>query len=302
MKFYVLDERHVWYAAIIDAANRHGFEGKRILRGEEVEENGYGFLRCHAEPSALIRNQRDFDLMDARLTMIQDEVQVRVYENKSAQFDRWKTWMPPTWRFNDEGAALIFVSDWNQYPLVSKADVGASSINVRILKNRHEALSHVRELFGPGIKVKHCSHGPGVERDACSLQHGYVLLQQFIPHKVTWRVNAIGTKRAAFMRYCYPDRAVAQTGNVEPVMKMGEQVEALFAFCDRFFDVANTKWCAVDVLQENDKWWLLETSLAWPWPSPGRCNSAPIFGTNKKWLQMFDVMMEEVQAGVWSKS
>lgn len=295
MKFYVLDERHVWYEAIIEAAQRYGLEGQRIFRGEEVTQDGYGFIRCHAEPEALRRNQRDFDLMSSRLTMIQDESQVRVYENKSAQFERWSKWMPPTWRFTDRAAAVDFILARRQFPLVSKADVGASSVNVRILRDRTEALTHVEQLFGYGVKVKHCAGS------AYSLQRGYALLQEFIEHDCTWRVNAIGRHRAIFKRFNYPDRPVAQTGNVEPVMEMTPHAEAVLRFANLFFAEAGTNWCAVDILQKSNRLFLLETSLAWPWPSPGKCNDAPIFGSGKKWIQMFDVMFDELQAGVWQK-
>ena len=295
MKFYVLDTRDVWHAAIIKSAKARGYSAKRIFRGEEVDSDGFGFIRPHADPVELTKNQRDFDLMTARLTMIQDEMQVRLYENKSAQFERWSEWMPPTWRFTNCDEALQFCETSALYPLVSKADVGASSVNVRILNDKHEAIAHVASLFAAGVPVNHCAG------NARSVQKGYALLQKFIPHTVTWRVNAVGTKRAAFMRYCYPDKPVAQTGNVEPVMTVTPQLESLLDFSNKFLAAADTKWCAIDVLQDGDQWLLLETSLAWPWPSPGRCNDAPFFGTNRRWIQMFDLMLDEVEAGTWQK-
>lgn len=295
MKFFVLDTRDVWHAAIIRSAKARGYSAKRIFRGEEVDSDGVGFIRCHADPVELKKNQRDYDLMASHLTMIQDETQVRVYENKSAQFERWSEWMPPTWRFTDCDAALQFVESSAPYPLVSKADVGASSVNVRILRDRNQAIAHVASLFGAGIEVKHCAG------NARSLQKGYALLQKFIPHTVTWRVNAVGTRRAAFRRYCYPDRPVAQTGNVEPVTIMTPQVESLLDYSNKFLEAAGTKWCAIDVLRDGDQWRLIETSLAWPWPSPGRCNDAPFFGTKRRWIEKFDLMLDELEAGTWQK-
>lgn len=292
MKFYVLDERDVWFRDIIRAAKSRGFDAQRIFRGEEVKEGGYGFIRCHADPTALKRNQADWDLMSARLTMIQDETQVRLYESKSGQFRKWWKWMPDTWRFEDELLAIQFLETEAPYPLVSKADIGASSVNVRILKDKSEAIAHVRQLFGGGILAHHCAGS------AKSLQKGYALLQRFIPHDFTWRVNAIGNGRAIFKRHNYPDKPVAQTGNTEPVM---QQMDSLLEYADRFFAEAGTKWCAIDVLQDGDGWRLLETSLAWPWPSPGRCNEAPIFRTKHRWLGMFDAMMDEIEQGTWSR-
>lgn len=293
MKFFVLDERHVWHAAAIAAAARHGHEGRRIQSGAQVSAPGIGFIRPHADPRILRRNQDDYLMMSEHLAMIQDADQVRLYEDKSGQFRKWAAWMPETWRFADEEEALAFLGE-APYPLVSKADVGASSVNVRILADRTSAEAHVRQLFGRGIPVNHCAGG------ARSMQRGYALLQRFIAHSATWRVNAIGRRRSIFRRFCYPDRPVAQTGNVEPVMQLDAESESLLEFAEQFFAAAATRWCAIDVLRDGDHWRLLETSLAWPWPSPGKCNEAPIFGSGRRWIEMFDVMFEELEAGAWS--
>lgn len=273
-----------------------------IGHGREVTwrpPGSVGFIRPHADWRKLPRNKaEDYPTMAERLpVMIQDAAQVEVYEDKSEQFRRWSRWMPETWRFTDFDAAVAFL-DAAPYPLVSKADVGASSVNIRILDNRAEAGRHLQQIFGEGVPVSH-----GAEKAPKTLQKGYALLQRFIPHKVTWRVNAIGDARAAFMRYCFPDKPVAQTGNVEPVKRKTNEVESLFAYADEVFDAIGTKWCALDVLKDVDgSWKLLETSLAWPWPSPGDCNNAPIFGSSRKWIEIWEVMFEQVQAGAFSSA
>ena len=231
--------------------------------------------------------------MSARLPMVQDAAQVEVYESKSEQFRRWGRWMPDTWRFTDEAGAMALAAA-AEYPLVSKADVGASSVNVRILASRAEAEAHVRQVFGEGVSVHH-----GADGAPRTLQRGYVLLQRFIPHTVTWRVNAIGRARAVFKRYCYSDRPVAQTGNVEPAMECTPEIDSLLDYADRVFADIGTRWCALDVLKDGDRWTLLETSLAWPWPSPGRCNEGPIFRTSFRWIQMWDALFSEAQAGAF---
>jgi biotin carboxylase len=252
-------------------------------------------MRPHADWRRLPRNQADYQLMAARMPMVQDAAQIEVYESKSEQFRRWARFMPPTWRFADQDAALQFLAAHGGWPLVSKADVGASSVNVRILEHRAAAEAHVREIFGPGIAVNH-----GAERAPKTLQRDYVLLQQFIPHQITWRVNVIGNARAIFQRYCYPDRPVAQTGNVEPVMQLSEQHEDLLRYANHVVESIGSRWCALDILQDTDgQWKLLETSLAWPWPSPGRCNEAPIFGSSHPWIRIWDVMFEQVAAGAF---
>jgi glutathione synthase/RimK-type ligase-like ATP-grasp enzyme len=294
VNLWVLDEREVWHKAIIEAGARAGYQGKRIFRGRETQnQTGVGFIRPHADPKALIRNRTDFvEMRSHGLTMIQDFDQVWRYENKSEQALDWGRFMPETHVITEKRAAYEFLQSC-AYPVVSKADQGASSVNVRILKSRREAERHVDQAFGAGIEVNCCAGGARVR------QRGYVLLQRFIPHKVTWRVNAIGNGRAIFRRFCYPDRPVAQTGNVEPVMVLDDETESRLEFADEVFAAIRTRWCALDILRDGDTWKLLETSLAWPWPSPGRCNEAPIFRTNRVWLQMFDAMFDELAAGTW---
>lgn len=291
MRLWALDPYQSWAEAAIKAAQARGWQAKQILGGEDAGDEGYGFIRLSMYPSILATNRRDYDAMAGRLTMIQDRGQVEVYEDKSEQWRRWGAWMPDTWRFESEAAALAFLA-MAEYPLVSKADVGASSVNVRILANRREAERHLLEAFGAGIPLQKGQS-----------QRGYVLLQRFIPHRITYRVNALGDSRAVFFRYCYKDKPVAQTGNVEPAFEMTDEVESLIDFADRFFAHAGTKWCAIDVLKDGDGWKLLETSEGWPWPSPGRCNEGTIFRSKgRKWIEMFEVMLDEIERGAWHGS
>jgi hypothetical protein len=300
--FWILDERDVWHQAACDAARRHGHSAKRIFSGDidtaAMRPGDIGFIRPHADWRRLPQNRRDDLRMREHLLMIQDAAQVLVYEDKSAQLGLWGAFMPYTRRFDNADDAHWFVENAD-YPLVSKADVGASSTNVRILQTPAEARAHVAKLFGEGILVHHGANCPR------TLQRGYALLQEFIPHKVTYRVNAIGDARAVFFRYCYPDKPVAQTGNVEPAFEMTPELDSLLAYADEVFTVIGSKWCALDILKDertpDQAWRLLETSLAWPWPSPGRCNEGAIFRSGgKRWIDMFDVMFDQVEAGAWS--
>jgi hypothetical protein len=290
MNFWALDSYKTWGEAACKVATSRGHVAKQVSRGEQVGD-GVGFIRLSMDPAELARNRQDYAVMASRLTMIQDPAQVRLYEDKSGQFAKWGEWMPDTWRFTVKDEAMNFAQSC-EYPIVSKADQGASSVNVRIIDKRASLEKHIAQAFDRGI---------GLQRN--SVQRGYVLLQRCIPHKITWRVNALGDCRAAFMRYCYPDRMVAQTGNVEPVMQMTPEVESLFEYSDRFFEHAQTKWCAIDVLKDGDQWRLLETSEGWPWPSPGTCNQAPIFRSQgRKWIDQFVVMWDEIERGAWSPS
>jgi len=298
--FYILDERDVWHEAACKAARKHGYAAKRIFSGDidvgNMLDGDVGFIRPHADWRKLPKNRNDDLLMRSKLLMIQDRAQVEVYEDKSEQFKRWKKWFPETLLTNSEDEAQWWAES-RITPIVSKSNVGASSVNVRILNTHKEAREHIAQLFGKGVKQHHGAHCPE------TMQHGYAILQEFIPHAVTYRVNAIGDARAVFFRYCYPDRPVAQTGNVEPAFEMTAEVESLLGYADKVFADIGSKWCALDILKDerSNCWRLLETSLAWPWPSPGRCNEGAIFRSGgKKWIDIFDVMFDELERGAWS--
>jgi len=279
------------------AGARAGYVGRRVFSGEVTKSPGVGFVRPHADWRQLPKNREDYKRMVAAgLTMIQDQAQIDLYEDKSGQFARWGHWMPDTWRFTDHDMAQAHVAQAD-YPVVSKADVGASSTNVRILYDKVEAEKHIAQLFDAGILVHHGANCPQTR------QKDYALLQRFIPHKTTYRVNALGNARAVFFRHCYSDRPVAQTGNVDPAFAMTPELESLLEYSDRVFADIGSKWCALDILKDGDGWKMLETSLAWPWPSPGDCNSGTIFRSPKgrKWIGMFDVMFDELEAGAWKQ-
>ena len=298
--FYCLDEREIWHKAACEAAQRAGYQAKRIFSGHRYDvafhPGDVGFIRPHADWRQLPENRDDYARMVAAgMTVIQDAQQVAVYENKSFQFEKCGNWMPDTWRFTNAEAAQAFIASAD-YPLVSKADVGASSVNVRILQNRKQAELHIAQLFGDGVKVHHGANCPQTK------QKGYALLQRFIPHQITYRVNAVGDCRAVFFRRCYPDKPVAQTGNTTAACEMTQELESLLEYADRVLANIGSKWCALDILKDVDgSWKLLETSLAWPWAADSYADATMFRSTKgRKWAQIFDTMFDEVERGAWS--
>ena len=304
----VLDSRDTWAEPLVAAARSRGWKASRIFEPRDVSNvGGVAFVRPHAHPEVLPLDRIRYKMLAARdLTMVQDPTQIRVYENKRAQVHLWQDWMPETWVPATFSSAYTLISDpRTTYPLVSKSDVGASSYNVWVLRDQVEAEAHIRQVFlNGGIQVKHCAGGHGVA-DARSIQKDYAILQRFIPHEVTYRVNVVGRERAIFLRRNYPDRPVAQTGNVTPVCGplLSRELESLLEYAETFFAAAGTRWCAIDVLRDREagQWKLIETSLSWPWPSPGECMAARFFPSGRRWADMWGVLLDGLEAGVWGE-
>jgi hypothetical protein len=84
----------------------------------------------------------------------------------------------------------------------------------------------------------------------------------------------------------------------------------LLQYAGAVFAALETRWCAIDVLRDGDRWRLLETSLAWPWPSPGDCDNGVFFieqddafvPSGRRWIDMMDVLLDEAEADVWNRA
>ena len=306
-QYTVLDAWTTWAAPSAEAAAKRGYDAKIVGNGNGASGRaGLAFIRPHAAPKK-VQSMKDDTIMRgaAGVVMVQDRAQVEVFENKGEQFRRWGQFMPPTWRCTNRQTARATIESLPpEMVLVFKADEGASSSNVHVVSGRRAQHDHAHRIFTRGVRVRHCG-------GFTTLQKNYVMFQRYIPHTVTWRVNLIGSKLAIFRRFNYPDRPVAQTGNVEPVMELTDEIHDLLAYAAKIGEAIGSKWVALDILRDNtgDKpaWVLLETSLGWPWPSPGDCDSAPFFMLNGgrysradyEWRTMWELMLDEYEAGVF---
>lgn len=223
------------------------------------------------------------------LQFVQDETQLRVYEDKIAQFELWDDWMPSTRVFRGPNEARQFLARNNRWPLVSKSRFGSASHAVRLLESKAEAAQEVEAVFGRGLDT-----GFGEQK-------GYVLWQRFVPHDVTWRVTIVGRQFSVYKRFNYSDdskAAPASEVGFEPLRAVSDIPTSLLDFAFDFFEKAGTKYCAVDILQDGDKWRLLETAMSWA--RSYKPYLVPFIGTRYTFANQFDLLMEEIQAGVWN--
>jgi hypothetical protein len=294
---YVFDElpKSCWDKAIIaELRQRPNWTGRKVKASFQLRRPGYVFIRLAMNEKLLQWHRRIADIMREvpGMRLIQDPTQVELYEDKIKQTQQFHHWMPHTELAFSEADAQILLPDMT-YPFISKAKVGASSCNVRLITNMVEARREI-ELSFVGDGIPNLSHYPN--------QKGYLIWQEYIPHDITYRVNIIGRQFFVFKRYCYPDRPMAQTGNVEPVLVMDDEIASLLEYTKEIAAEIETKWCAFDILKGPNGWLLLETTLGWPWPSPGNCDECVCWNSPHKWADMFKVLFDEIEAGEWPES
>jgi hypothetical protein len=84
----------------------------------------------------------------------------------------------------------------------------------------------------------------------------------------------------------------------KPLLWSDETV-SLLKFCNNFFDVAGTKWVAIDVLKTPDgEWKLLETALGWA-RGDVACGNFFVYDTKRSLLTQHDLLIDEMEAGVF---
>jgi glutathione synthase/RimK-type ligase-like ATP-grasp enzyme len=91
--------------------------------------------------------------------------------------------LPKTWVFYDIYEAIGFLKTI-ELPIVFKTNIGASSSGVRILRKRSEAVNLVKKAFKKGIVIR---RGSPLDR-----QWGSVILQEYLPDVIEWRMVRIG--------------------------------------------------------------------------------------------------------------
>lgn len=291
---HIVQTGHRWADEFMAACRKRRVE---FTKGRTIDPTADGpiFYPVMQYPSVLCRQQQSVvEGLDApNLRWIQDIRQILCYEDKQQQMLKFSKWMPETHVFMDYEGAYAHASGAN-YPLVSKAREGSSSYNVRILKSAEEGVAEVNQIFnGQGLPLK----------TQPKFQRGYWLVQEFIPHNVTFRVTIVGTHLHVYKRFCYPDKSVAAPASIVPTEAVNYDdvvIQGLMDWSRQVFEDIGTKFCAIDVLYDHQrqKWVLLETSLAWARGDDAAANS-PFHGSNYSLNTQWDLLIDEIQAGVF---
>lgn len=143
---------------------------------------------------------------------------IKIYENKRY----FRDWMlvrnlphPKTWVFYSKEDAVQFLQTNNNYPLVSKLNIGASGKGVFFLPNKDQTIREISILFGEGKriigapnlkkgsllkKIKKILKNPGFVKTRLSeykqqseeVHKNYCIFQEFIEHSFEWRCVVIG--------------------------------------------------------------------------------------------------------------
>lgn len=237
-----LEDDHLpWIKACQGRADRVDFQVVRLTSPgwfEEIMSSSARFLL--AKPGGLtplfkqLYDERVYIIAEtARFTIFPSPVEIYLYENKRL-LSYWLEMNgiphPSTWVFYDYKQAENFIASTG-FPVVAKTNIGASGSGVSILRSAAEAEDHLSETFhgkgspqrtGPNFEKGHILrrgmhyviHPADIGKKlkvyrtrSESLQKGFVLFQEYIPHDFEWRVVRIGDSFFAHKKIRLKDKA-----------------------------------------------------------------------------------------------
>lgn len=252
---HVFDDARPWGKHVAAALNARGAEAKLfskptdLARADRLERVVF-FPRHHPE-------DRDRHKEMARalwvtgFRTIPSPAEIEHYDDKIAQLEILRPFLPETYLFRDPDDARAFASRCD-YPLFSKAAQGAGSNNVRLVANRDIALREVSLAFdGDGVP---CSHG--------ARQKGYLYWQAGITTPHDWRVVVLGLDTALLVkRWNRPDRPMASSsGNIEMQNAWGPEHVAVVEYAREVCEAARLTFTGLDIVGAWDGFRTLEAS------------------------------------------
>lgn len=290
----IFDTGHKWVPEMVAAAKRARLFGGpefRVTADPDKVEDLVFFPMNQFSPK-IDQDRRNLSvILNRSRNTVQDSEQLRMYERKVSQCDTYREWIPKTWIFTDREQAVDF-ADRNyesSRPVISKSTIGSSSHNVRLLSNTRAMLAEAEFAFGDGFEVQG------------GWQQGYVLWQEYVPHDVTWRVTVLGRQLSFYCRFNYVDRPMAAPASevgFAPVTSWSDVPTSLLEYANAFFNEFDLKFCAADFIPYGDSWRLLETATSWA--RSYKPHLVPWLGTKYTLATQFDLLMEEIKAGVWN--
>lgn len=300
MKLWCFHDQQEWGRGLAMAAAERGHDA-HLFDDPEKPDDGLLFMHMHHHPAVRLKHKRIMALlaMNPNLTLIPSYRASNLYDDKLEQAREFAKWMPKTkvyWA--PEPARHALNRGLFQFPFVSKATVGASSHNVRLVTSREQADEELRLAF---------NHSHGISLHYGQFQRGYLLWQKFVAdNKGDVRIIALGNQRLLLERFNRKNLPFASgSGKLKPITKdnFSPELEGALATADAFFAAEDQKWCGIDMVfdHEEQRWLILETTVGWTLHGYYECEfyeKGKGF-TGRMGNEVWPVVLDQMEAGVF---
>lgn len=182
--------------------------------------------------------------------------EIRVYDDKIAQYKAYGEWFPKTWIVTSEEEAREALSEI-KYPFISKGNEGSGCKNNDYVDCPQLAELQIKAAFGDGIPRN------------SYMQKGYLFWQHFVPDNgYTWRVCVVD-KRFAFSYIKFVNRNVPFASGDElcfTTTSLNREVEKVMDYALDFC-IQNDMLCeGMDLVLDKGEPKILETHCSWGAP------------------------------------
>lgn len=299
MKLWCYGVDHgMWGQQLCEIANRNGLDAQMFTKPvSKMKEGDYAFMRIPQSPDLIEEGKQVARELDSRgLKLIPNMFSILCYEDKIMQFKAHGPYMPRTILLTPEDTVRDAqrATDELGFPFVSKSREGSSSINVRLIHDRAEALNEYHTvMLGGGI------HLPGGK-----VQKGYLIWQRFCDNNpCDYRVCVNGNYLLMLQRDNAHGRPFASgSGKNRPVNEPDEFQTGALEKAREFFTEYDLKWCGIDLVYEHDgedggSWRVLETTLGWSLRAYEDCH---YFGTGLTGKDVWELLVEQIKHGVFA--
>ena len=258
MKVWCFDDANGWGQGLYLAA-REAKHDPIMFDDPNIPDEGMAFYHMHHHPMVRKLHKRAMQKLSLQrdLLLIPGLRSAELFDDKVEQARHFAKWMPRTRLFFSPSVARTYIEVDNPFPFYSKAAEGTSGYNVRKVESYEAAKLEIKFAFSDrGLKARYGQK-----------QIGYLMWQEAVPNDgYTFRVFGIGRKRLVLKRY-EDDR------KAEPVNHVNDEVAAVLAFADRFFEREGMVWGAVDIIRDNvtGRFYVLETTVGWAMESIAHC-------------------------------
>lgn len=174
------------------------------------------------------------------------------YDDKVAQYDVLKPWMPETWIFRKRIESSKFL-DTATYPIINKTPGGASSSGVTLCRNKSAA----KKLAADQIR-----------------ETGVTYFQQFIKTDRDYRINLSGRYMYGLTRYNRSEDEPFASGSGKNSPINFDQIEQRQAglLAAEIGKALGIDWACLDFVWTGSEMKVLEISCAWVAKSYEQCN------------------------------
>lgn len=248
---YAYDDPKHWGKWILVSAKKKGMSCK-LFTGN-IPTGSPTFVRLDQQgPQRAVSKLIARRVHEAGCTMLPTYQESLWYDDKIAQYDVLKRWMPQTWIVKSAAEARA-LAEKIEFPIISKASEGAGSANVRVLQDQPAALTEIAAAFGAGIKQKF------------GRQQGYVYWQRIVPENpCDYRICIVGDYLYGLKRMNRPGTLFASgSGDASPLKMDCDRQKRAAQLAVEITRAINTQWMAYDIVFDGDQPLVLEMSSAW---------------------------------------